>query len=1782
MLRNESIADGNNKKSLEWSSKHQKKKHRKRLVRKVMNEACSGNPIETLCYLGRPLEDYVTADDAKKTKVEIQDFTQGLVVLTQQAKNPQFPRRFLEDNSNTDESDQALELFRDFFAAMDEIMARHSASGDDSDSDSDDSDSEDEEDNSRCRSSSPQNLRTWACKAQGIWDAYLSSSDQYPDEARNEGGHHPQDEEHSISQLDQQQQDQGQHQHDAPHYHDEASVAYSAAAISYTEASLMSASKGGAASVLTPPKLSDDVVEEGDSFDTIWEKHQMEGWDRYLQEDVADNSETMVYEAPNGYSFQSDKAFCEFLEETYGTCGSNLPVPQKKARGRSMESRNAQGSEYRTSSRSRSRSRSRDSGGINFSVLWTYLNTSLGWSYAYSTSQDQKIYGMNTTALWFRPGFGMKHRGEMGRDHFISEDSVVKYCQEQNIQLSTLKTQPKNNEEEHEDPEEEDEQEDDDSSTEYVSANDDGYATPDDQSTVPQDPGKPRLPSPPGTPSSGASGSSGGSYYSYDNDPDRYVFSNLWQRLKDKGWSWSKAKKKNNLDDYWYVKPASIRPESQWIKGTDYFCTEEEVVEFCKKRDLLSKKDRERRRNERMLRLEKVPEDTSGEEVERQSSKNTAAKASKPNQKKRGRPPSEEKAAQVSKPKHKKTGELASKFSKKSSARQLIKVNATKPSKTKQKRKSGKHRAPRKSAKSVGFSCLDENLKVDAQKKMGIRFSESPWARNKPRYDHKLCLKATGVTYAASFYYLPGEGAKNFTARYQNPGNIAEHFALNPQSLVWSSGQKVPSSEDERSFQRLIRYALVPGVLSVWSEIRKITRSETSFLLRKLGYRNIHDTFWEPPEALVATGHLEQRYSSLESLCESLWCLSGDLHTPPSATTRRRKLELRITETQFMAIRLRIAEGFSDSDSDEDTKFKSDSDSEEKAEDKKRKRDQIRESDAEEEEQFYLSPTDEKIEASEKEELEQIFLTPSEKKSKEFAEDEEQQMAMSPSKIKVCKFRKNPHDNTAPWTVNPLTAPSITWSKMYYKMGITFSGGHYYLQGESSRNFTKKFSKIDDVRDYINLEGNSSKYLDKLDDDDRKLVSRHLNYGNVPGNFYEWRKLRELTIKETMTFLNLLGFERDPRKLGWWQIPEGVPILEEKSYPTLHALCKALVRLPDLEDRTMGRGNHRRSRKKEEDLVLSDYQMMALRLRIAEGFEEHEKEEVNQVEEERKDDDENKPLIEYTDELGDQLELNTAGDAWKDAWKALKNLGCTYTGCYHIPGHGRGIDNFEEMINIILEKGVAVLSWENCTLDTEEISNLERYLKAFNARGLDFSLVKEALKMVTKRNVINYLSKLGIHEDNGKYLLEADEYSESQIVNLIRRTPELTYLHQSKFHQAKRRRSDADDLLSKLETMSLRLWVALLDIPLANMPVTSTIGRAHRQGKEMKCCNTAAAANQNKVEHGSPTKQNSDADSSENPETALDSINMLPKEADATSLDQSSKKEDITEVKTSTAECHAANRVQASPVTGSAIEIAEVPTEKPTSKSTETLVEIDLEEAVTNIETDFNRPKDTTEAIQTNMLPVDSTAMESASRLATILTQKSVDGPSEPRGNSNDLENNLTTPSLKKKRRKSSKKKRRTESFSSPPPGAAEFFTPKQHNMGGHRPNFLQETEYGISEPAASRTASSHGEAFGGTFDTFMTQPDDGEEDHHHRYNPSGDSPNLRDMDGSAALDFQMDSNIFSPEAVVATKTLNPSQHYGSRCSPSQHDGENGQNVANLFTQQDEDISWFDAPLSPP
>ena len=1567
------LGNERNRKSLRWSTDRKKRKHRKRLVQKVMKEALGDSPIEALCYLGRPLEEYVTADAAVKTGVEVQESHIGVSLLTNQANWSLFPSLFLSAGDEDHEASpgfthnaEALELFRDYYAGLDEFFEINNELCEDSDSSDDDSHKED-------------HRTLFAPRAQTIWNDYHNN-----DVVRRQRDEDDDDEE------EEEDNDDDESSSHAPRHappHDDASVAaLSAAAVSYTEASLTSASRGCASTAVAatfPPPLADEVLREEDDFETIWEKHQMEGWDNYVQEELTDGSETMVYEAPNGFRFESHEAFCEYLTETYGFCGSKPPArespprkPTKMGRGRSVASRknvNRKKVERRTNdgcllpksdpvllddgtykrpkgsppkglkwdkfrglwtpsdrraktkppkekptttttttttewqrspprARSRSRSLSPVTGEIQFRELWRYLYHTLDWTYDYSTRIDEQMYGLSTTALWFRKGFNMKNRGELNKDFFVKEDDVLKYCLEHGIrppvqEAVSTPTDSAAGDEEGDKYEEEDEvdeeiaessdceeeAEDDEETAESSElGSDPGYATPDDQSTVPQDPGKPRLASPPGT---GSSRTSGGSFYSYDNDPNRYVFGSLWERLKDKGWSWCRPK--NKFDDYWYVRPASIRPESEWIRGTDYFVTEDEVIDFIRSRDDLSKKEREERWKERAWkRHQEALRQRDAEEPDEIKPKKRQGTQKKETNKSRSKGKKQKAATSTEEPSNKgskKQKAAASKEEPTNKGSKKQKAAASKDESSNEGNKTQKAAGAKgKTNKDLKLEsmCKDENLRVSE--------NTAPWAKDMPKYDHNLCVTATGLEWSGYGYLLSRGTSNGHPVKVSNVRDVALHYALNPETVVWASGGTRPATKDERSFERLVRYALVPGRQSEWSGIRMIDQSETSFLLRKIGYQTTGRITqlkqkWNPPAAFVGMGLLRKEYGSLESLCEALRCMDGDLQTPPGSRSRKKHL----SPTQLMALRLRLAVGFGGPEMDGDVEETSDSNSVARKEAKNAKNcddvEERSESDSlakkkaknaencdyveerSESDSVVRKKTNNSIARNKANKVQNKAngeITP-EQKIREFEDNKERQLAMSPSKIKVGEFRKNPEDNTAPWAVNPPLAPS--WSKIYNKMGIIYSMGYYYLPGESSKQYTARFTSVEDTRIHICREGNYGQYLNKLNEEEQKLVRRHFNYCYVPGTHYDWRKLRKLNRKEIVLFLNLLGFEKSPEQPQVWRIPEGVPILERKSYPSFSELCRALVRLPDLEDRTNGMVNRRRSRKRDDDTVLSEYQMMALRLCLAESLYINDEKIVAKLDKRIREVDrdgnsmgksnkrkgkveEDEIIVGKTDKRkekengcdGDDMLLVEISETMiyefipdkrdhKGAWKALQNLGCTYASTYSVPGLTTRVDGQDNLVNLILQHSVTVLDWEHCTLGSADIGDLVMYLKTHHGRSSNFSLLQEARKLVTRGTIENCLKKIGILSERGKYFIESDEYDESDIVNIIRRSEDLCQLcHKESSTKMKRRRSHEDRALTDKETLILRLWAAFVDIPLTNMPERSMIGRAHK------------------------------------------------------------------------------------------------------------------------------------------------------------------------------------------------------------------------------------------------------------------------------------------------------------------------------------------------------------------
>ena len=1537
----------------------------KLIAQRTLLEAVRLEPIETIMYLGRPVDEYVTAEDAEKRGIEIQEFTTGLGTLHKRMRKsnnkegslrPDFVSKFLPPSSSpsssasgtgaVDEEDRqgrnakAFEVFQSYYEGLDLIQSLTRIDDDDEDDSSNDGD----DDGNKSTFTKEDEIFYWRNRMQEDWDRSHQFHDYYQSRGSSSnnsssggarGGDNDDAEQNSVvlamGQRQQEQQDQDEEEEYDYHRHHrgdgidaEEEDAHSTAAVSlYTEGSLMSASnanhnstskRSSKSAVALPQKLPNvnhnDIVSD---FDTIWNKHLLEGWDGPLYVNGR-----YVYHAVNGYAFDSKETLCRYLTETYGWQDPNPPpssasssarslsyASSSSVRGRSRDGRRRSQSppsspaplvavDDRRTKRQRSIS---PDGKRRWSTLWKYLTVTLGWTYDYASMKDTKDFGAST--IWLRKGFTKKRRGKFGQDHFYTEDDVVTYCDKKAIYPPGSRT----------DRQDEEEVDDgdynnyhkasvvrkknktkkststrnhinrypigtrilknfsgrwytgevisynkkrqlydvkyDDGDTEEFNAADmkewskvdddddddeSGYTTPDDQSTVPQDPGKPRVPSPSEATNATtySSGNSKGTRYSissqYDDD-DRYDFKKLWSRLKGKGWYW--ARPKNQFDDYWYIRPASIRPESEWIHGTDYFCTQDEVVAFVKERDNALSSDKISRSDDEIedapLKKMKDKKKKTKKEKKKSISKkkmekkkvgkkgapchsfndnlNTNGKDSnasgptigKENDRtgvdtfgtnKDGGPPNKKK--KTGKKKNSQKVE-STEFEMNGSNNESNLSAATKRRKDADSSNSNDNKGKSKKKQKGTPVIQSESTKIDVANllkdeslKLKIGRDETPpWVVKKPRIDHVMCLKGSAVTYFGGYYYLPGEDRKRFTSKFSNLGELAKHFARTNEYSLSPSGSMESENNYERSLSRFVQYAMVPGKLSMWDNIRRINRSETSYLLCKLGYRRTHGDYWEPPNTFVVGKILKPKYGSLDLLCDALKCLD-DLHVPPGSASRRRKHDSSLSELQLIALRLRIAEGFVEFDKEYDANYENSTDKSMKVPPLPSAVSRGIKCVASGESARIRDNNDIQNDKSKKRKRTSKEISNDDKQSEEI----EAQVALSPSQIKVGKFKKNPKDNNAPWAIiDPAHLPvsGSTWHNFYLKTGCSWSGGYYYLPGESLNDHNVRFTSTNAIQPHVCEGGDYSVYLKPFNEVERMSLKRYFDYGLVPGAPSEWKQIRRLKLFEVVLFLNLLGFQKENDRR--WSVPEGLPILDpNKRYRSLPDLGKALVRVPDLEDRTRGMLIRRRARKGER--IISEKQMMALRLRIAEGLENEDgyepptddvemdivsenisnekKKKVSSVADsiisnagttstEKKRDTSNvvnasdpskgprsnqkkskKSKVSSTcarsSPRGNNMKTMTDQDVLDlyrndicdhtTAWGYLRNLGCIYKGStYHLPGQSKSsIECQNDLVEYIVEHSVSVLDWKNCTLESSEVEHLVTYLKGFQSR----------------------------------------------------------------------------------------------------------------------------------------------------------------------------------------------------------------------------------------------------------------------------------------------------------------------------------------------------------------------------------------------------------------------------------------------------------------------------------
>jgi hypothetical protein len=727
--------------------------------------------------------------------------------------------------------------------------------------------------------------------------------------------------------------------------------------------------------------------------------------------------------------------------------------------------------------------------------------------------------------------------------------------------------------------------------------------------------------------------------------------------------------------------------------------------------------------------------------------------------------------------------------------------------------KRGKKRGSAPSKKVVGKGCDDMYLKVDSNT------NEPPWAANTPLFEHNVVINSSfGFTYRSSYYYLPEETSSNFTERFESVTDLVQYCAR--------SGRFSDPTKDE-DFYRYIQYAFVAGKPSEWKEVRMLSREEAAFLLEKAGYSRSSDGAWKPPESLITSGEMDQSFNSIDALCAALRRVD-DLEGIAGNSRRRKPGNL--TPLQLLALRLCIAEGFGG----EQETFRSGSD--EATAPSTDTSDDVNDS----QNAIETPPSTEKMKKT--------------KRRRETEEKIEEQKELSPDKIKV-KFRGQVND--APWASvpGPTDPPVDGWHRWFMRMGCSYTGSSYVLPGENPKTSQLRFSSIEEIQVHVCESGNYDMYLQKLDDDEKGIVERYFNYGHVPGKFHDWKMIRKLTMSEVLLFLNLLGFEKGPD--GLWKVPAGVPLIEKQQFSSLSALGRALVRVPDLEDRSGGGSNRRRARK--YDNILHEKQLMALRLRLAEGLDDDIQDDTNKSSsssKRRKQDDQHrktsgrglfnddssnstqsgtgvlessltvskKLLLEETPITEKDFKENLC--AHSDAWIYLQKVGCRYiSNSYRLPGSTMKCENQYDLVAFILsnEKGVNVLDWKSCRLTELELQRLNFYLRCFYIKRS--STPTAAFDLITDENIRNYLQKIGVVRcDDGRYKLGqagAKKCVTAEIVNKIRCTEDLIALTDTA--STSRRRQP---VLTETEQLALRLWAAgsvVTSIPLPHFPDASDV-----------------------------------------------------------------------------------------------------------------------------------------------------------------------------------------------------------------------------------------------------------------------------------------------------------------------------------------------------------------------
>lgn len=433
-------------------------------------------------------------------------------------------------------------------------------------------------------------------------------------------------------------------------------------------------------------------------------------------------------------------------------------------------------------------------------------------------------------------------------------------------------------------------------------------------------------------------------------------------------------------------------------------------------------------------------------------------------------------------------------------------------------------------------------------------------------------------------------------------------------------------------------------------------------------------------------------------------------------------------------------------------------------------------------------------------------------------------------------------EELAPWTSNPLTAKL---HPLFLEAGFTFNN-FYYLPNESHKEYTERFVSSDEVIQHLSAVGCSC--LQDMSPVDRSNLERVVAYAHVPEKNV-WRQIRAITTVETIAFLGVLGYT-GVKSDGSWKVPDGMAeVLHSESFESLSALVLALRKSPILTAT-----ENKRRRGSSGDLLTKD-QMLALRLRIAEGLdgetwsdssggesssseqedqEEMETEEesviestieVSQSEEENEDTDmvvedekakeEAEEEERYFMEQVDKLCTSVCSD--QEAWTYLQQLGCKYSSGYSIPSSDVRFENIQDLVQHIFAETICCLD-QSKKLSRVAAQRLHRWLKFRNVRLTETKLVINALKSLNNTERLSMLlDKIGI-KANGEsgYYLEKNGPEEpmgvEDIINLIRTYEDLTLINVDETSRSRRR--DKSISISREEELTLRIWAAESEFPL--------------------------------------------------------------------------------------------------------------------------------------------------------------------------------------------------------------------------------------------------------------------------------------------------------------------------------------------------------------------------------